>query len=45
MNIITTRHIYAVLALCAALLAMTHQPDDSVNWTAGDGAKHYGATK
>lgn len=42
---ITDNHLYAVLALCFALLAMTYQPDDSVAWTAGDGAKHYGAAK
>lgn len=42
---ITDNHLYAAIALCIAMLAMTYQPDDTVAWQAGDGAKHYGASK
>ena len=30
---ITTRHLYAVLALCAALLAMTYDPREQADGT------------
>ena len=42
---ITTTQLLAAIGLCFALLAMTYQPDDSVAWQAGDGAKHYGEAK
>jgi hypothetical protein len=36
--------IAALIALCLVALAVSYDPQDDgrVNWTAGDGAKHYG---
>ena len=36
---ITTRHIYAVLALCAALLAMTYDPMECADGTVREQCK------